>query len=210
MKKLIIAIIFLFIACGEQKNEQSQEQNVQNEPNQQTIQNEQSTQQNEQSMQNAQTEPENLAHISVNYYTPFTLYLDDENTFKMQKTKDGFNFDSKGKAVLINFFANDCKACDIQNEYFNKIHKNYNEKLLIIGVSKDIMDIRSASELKSVRDIKFTLSYGENNDFLLRAISAKQAGLPFSVLLDKHGKIIQSYDGLMPPEMLEFDIKKAL
>ena len=188
MKKLIIAIILLFTACSEKKNEQdskqSSEQNIE---------------------QNA-----SLTQLLVNYYTPFTLYLDDESTFELEKTKDGFKFDSKGKALLVNFFTNDCKACDIQNEYFNKIHKNYNEKLLVIGVSKDIMDIRAASELKSVRDIKFTLSYGENNDFFLRAISQKQSGLPFSVLFDKNGKLIQSYDGLMPPEMLEFDIKKVL
>lgn len=188
MKKLIIAVILLFVACGEKKNEQDSNQDI-----------------NQSSEQNA-----SMAHIGVNYYVPFSLYLDDESTFDMQKTKDGFSFDSKGKAVLINFFANDCKACDIQNEFFNKIHKNYGEKLLIIGVSRDLADLRSASELKSVRDIKFTLSYGENNDFFLRAISAKQAVLPFSVLFDKNGKIIQSYDGLMPPEMLEFDIKKVL
>lgn len=188
MKKLIIAVILLFVACGEKKNEQDGNQDI-----------------NQSSEQNA-----SVAQLAVNYYVPFSLYLDNESTFDMQKTKDGFSFDSKGRAVLFNFFANDCKACDIQNEYFNKIHKNYSEKLLIIGVSKDLADIRSASELKSVRNIKFTLSYGENNDFLLRAISQKQSGLPFSVLFDKNGKMIQSYDGLMPPEMLEFDLKKVL
>ena len=149
------------------------------------------------------------SQISVNYYQPFTLYLNSNDELKMQKNEQGFKFDSN-KMILFTFFTDACTPCEVQNGYLKSFASKYKDNLRVIGVVLEDHDKNSIKGLANKLNIDFELSYGDNNYFFAKAANSELSGIPFSILYDKNGNFLRSYDGLTPPEMMESDIKRGL
>lgn len=193
--RAIISFIFLalmLVSCDNQQN--------QNEINLQNPQD--STQTNEPSQTTAQ--------IGLNYYQPFTLYLSSGKTINMQKTEQGFKTNSD-KIILLHFFTSSCgKPCMVQSAYLQGFAKKYPDDLRVIGVLLEDHDENSIRDFAKQEDINYELSYGQNNYLIAKAANSELDGIPTSILYDKNGNFIRSYDGITPPEMIESDIKKEL
>lgn len=155
-----------------------------------------------------QNEQNQTATIGVNHYQAFNLYLEDGSTLAVQKTADGLDFGQNNKIILFNFVTNDCMPCNAQNYNFSKLANKYNN-LIVIEVPNFINKKEDALSFKESNKLEFHVAYGENNDYLLKAITPNIAGYPFSALYDHNGNLVQSYDGLVPPEMVEADIKRS-
>lgn len=185
MKKtlFIIAFILCFIACDKKEKEAEQT----SQPN----------------------EPTNQAQLSVNYYTPFNLYFIDGSTFALQKTKYGFNFDSGGMPVLFSFVSNDCPPCKSQSLYLNKLAKKRKD-IRIITILLEDTDQNGAIAYKEENSLITPVAFGDNAFFFASAALEEVKGIPFTLIYNKNGELVQNYDGFMPPEMLEYDIERAM
>lgn len=190
----IISFIFLslmLVSCDNKENLNQDEQILQNEQ--------------ADASQNAQT-----ASISENYYKPFTLYLSSGKKINMQKNQTGFDV-SGDQMILLNFFTSSCGTpCKIQNRYLNAFAKKYPDNLRVIGVILEDYDENAIIAFAKEESINYELSYGENNYLLAKAANEELNIAPTSILYDKNGNFIRSYEGITPPEMIESDIKREL
>lgn len=109
------------------------------------------------------------------------------------QTPDGKNLklsDLRGKYVLVDFWASWCKPCRLENPNVVKVYQKYKDKgFEILGVSLDRdrnrwLQAIAADNLtwKHVSDLKYFNSAA--------AVTYGVQAIPFTVLVDKEGKII--------------------
>jgi thiol-disulfide isomerase/thioredoxin len=115
---------------------------------------------------------------------------------------------------FITFFSTWCIPCTHQITYLNDLQKKYKKDLLLISVL--IHDPITQKKLKSFiakNQIRYYLSsYTQNNDFA--SLVAKTLHLPqnFDIPLSimyVEGKYFTHYEGIVPIEMIEYDIQQA-
>jgi thiol-disulfide isomerase/thioredoxin len=120
---------------------------------------------------------------------------------------DGGKFDlaaSKGKIVLLNFWATWCPPCVVETPQLDLVYRAYRSK----GVEFFGIDTKNypAGEAKSfVADNKITypMVYDEEGSVAVQLGSIPTSGLPFSVLLDRQGRVAAVYNGPVTPKDLE-------
>lgn len=147
--------------------------------------------------------------MQADYSKPFKLPLNDGTELKMQKRDDGYNIDIKDKAVFLNFFATWCPPCKVEIPYLVSLQDKFKDKFQIIGVSIDEISLEQANEFKELLNINYPIAYTKANEYLISSLGGV-VGIPFSILYYPNGKFAASYNGLVPIEMLENDIKKVI
>ncbi len=127
------------------------------------------------------------------------------------KTKEIFKIkEFEGKAVLVNFFATWCPPCKAEIPHLNNLRKKYNENFEIVGVLLE--QNKKNDELQNFINefkIEYPVTNSDKNYELAKVLGGVQS-IPTMFMVDKNGKIIQKYVGIVPEEMLEMDIKKAI
>jgi len=116
--------------------------------------------------------------------------------------------------VMINFFATWCPPCRAEIPYLVQLQKKHKKELAIIGVlvNDDQNDTQLHKFLKKNK-INYFISNAKENDTLTKQ-TIEGLGLlenfpiPLSVLY-KDGKLYRYYEGAMPIEMMENEIKQA-
>lgn len=117
--------------------------------------------------------------------------------------------DFKGKVVIVDFWATWCPPCRKGIPDLVSLKKQYQDKgVEIIGISLD-------QEQTKDDVVPFIKNYGINYPVLyynMKVISdyGNIQSIPTSFVIDKEGKIISSYVGLVDRSVYEADIKKAL
>lgn len=120
--------------------------------------------------------------------------------------------------VLVNFFSTWCPPCRGEIPHLNNLHKKYKKKLFILGItlhdeSEDINDkVKNCVTLKQV-DYFISRSI-QNNNKLANLLASKlklkpDFELPMMVMF-VYGEYYAHYEGTVPEEMIESDIKQAL
>ena len=100
------------------------------------------------------------------------------------------DYAGKGKYVLLDFWASWCAPCRMENPHVVKLYEKYKNKgFEIIGVS---LDEKKDAWTKGIKDdgitwVQMSDLKGWNSQ---AAMKYKIQGIPFTVLLDKEGKII--------------------
>jgi cytochrome c biogenesis protein CcmG/thiol:disulfide interchange protein DsbE len=130
----------------------------------------------------------------------FSLPTPDGKTLKLSSYK--------GKAVIIDFWATWCPPCRKGIPDLIELKKKYGSKgLEIIGVSVDQDTKPDVVPFIKDKGINYPVVYADNSIVMnyggIRAI-------PTSFVIDKQGKIVASYEGLMPIQTYENHIKKIL
>lgn len=144
--------------------------------------------------------------LSTDYTKPFRLNLTDKNFIKMQKTKNGFSIKNNATMTIFAFFASWCEACRVQNEILNSIAVKYASNVQVIGVLIND-DIDKNATYAFADNLKFPVAFGESNDYFAGALGGV-AGIPFMVMFDNKGKIIENFSGLVPEEILSTEIER--
>jgi len=119
--------------------------------------------------------------------------------------------------VLINFLATWCPPCIGQIPHLNNLQKKYKENLYILGTliyDDNIKDIDIDKFIASQKinffvskDIKNSVKFA---DFIAPKLHLKpNFSLPLMILF-LNGKYYTHYEGSIPEEMIESDIKQAL
>jgi peroxiredoxin len=159
---------------------------------------------------------ENKPQISSQPTEIFTLTKIEQNEkekvpnfyWKTQQGEKNFYELSKGKVILLNFWATWCGPCVKEIPDLIKIKNELNDKNFeLIGVSID----RSISPV-----IEFAKNVGINY-ILIHDPEAKlldafggSVGIPITFLIDQDGKIVSKYLGARTKEVFMKDIEKIL
>jgi len=147
------------------------------------------------------------------------LFMNLENqTQTIQVKNNYYSFPNiKQPIVLINFLATWCPPCIGQIPHLNNLQKKYKDNLYILGTliyDNSIKD-RDLDKFIASQKINFFISKDINNsirfgNFIAPKLQLKpNFSLPLMILF-LNGEYYTHYEGSIPEEMIESDIKQAL
>jgi len=162
-------------------------------------------------------------NIDITKKTPIKeynfLFTNLENQTQTIKVKNNYYSFSKIKQsiVLINFLSTWCPPCIGQIPHLNNLQKKYKENLYIIGTliyddgikDKDLDKFITSQKINFFisKDINSSIKFG---NFIAPKLKLKpNFSLPLMILFLK-GKYYTHYEGSIPEEMIESDIKQAI
>jgi thiol-disulfide isomerase/thioredoxin len=114
----------------------------------------------------------------------------------------------QGKMLLVNFWATWCAPCVKEMPELSALQKEMQAKgVQIVGIGID-----SPSNIKEFLQ-KYEVSYpvmvaGMEGTDLSRQLGNKSGALPFTLLIDRQGKVAKTYLGRLKMEELHTDITK--
>lgn len=116
--------------------------------------------------------------------------------------------DYKGKVVILDFWATWCGPCRRGVPDLVSIQKNYNDKVVVIGISLD-SDRTKKDILPFMKEygINYPIVYGTNE--VVMSYGNIQA-IPTSFLIDQKGNVVDKYVGLVSKEIYLERIKTLL
>lgn len=129
------------------------------------------------------------------------------------KTIDGKSIklsDFKGKIILLDFWANWCTWCHVQNkEEFTPLNKKYTKDLVIISYSLDekMEEWKEAVMRDSYKWINLSNLKGMNDPI---TYSYKIDILPHSFLINKEGVVVKEFIGYEGKNLIDKEIEKIL
>ena len=108
----------------------------------------------------------------------------------------------RGKPMVVYFWATWCKSCKQEVPELMALHKKDGAKLSVIGISADNTD--KVREFAQQHHINYTLLLGSNDAIALsKQLGNSVGGLPFAVVVDAKGNIVQTVLGETKPGKFE-------
>lgn len=152
---------------------------------------------------NAEVEPENIIHLTTVH----------DKKVDMKITEIGFTFEQfKGKADLLDFFGPHCPPCIAEMPHLIDMQERNKDKLVILGVQVQMQ--MSPDELKAFVK-KNGINYPIINlDHAMELVQFIQTNtnwggqIPFMLLFNKEGRLVQTYLGITDVSKIESDMKK--
>jgi thiol-disulfide isomerase/thioredoxin len=114
---------------------------------------------------------------------------------------------SKGKVILLNFWATWCGPCRAEIPDLVELQNKYKDRLQILGLVVDDED-QDAIE-KFVAEFKINYPVAVATD-TIRSQYGGIPALPTSFVLDAEGRIVQKHEGLRDPILYETEIRALL
>ena len=117
--------------------------------------------------------------------------------------------------VLITLFASWCPPCMYEIPYLNDLQKKYRKNLFLAGVLvHDPMNKSTVKTFIAKHSISYYVSNSvDNNNFAKSIVKTlqlpKNFPIPLSIMY-VNGKYFTHYEGIVPVEMIEYDIEEAM
>jgi thiol-disulfide isomerase/thioredoxin len=112
--------------------------------------------------------------------------------------------DDLGKVVVVNFWATWCPPCVVETPQLQIVYQAYQAKgVAIVGVDTDDAPEDNAQAFVADNKITFPIVYDEKSQIALQLGDLPIQGLPFTVLVDKQGKVAAVYQEPVTPKDLE-------
>ncbi|ENQ6618953.1 TlpA family protein disulfide reductase [Campylobacter lari] len=158
--------------------------------------------------ENSSTENTNNASLTQSENTDFTLKFLDGRKMYVKYHEQVFNFDDTAKAKLFVFFTSWCVPCKAQIPHLNNLNKKYQDKFEVITLFLE--ENKEQEILTFIEDekMKFPAAIGGNNFVFSKILNVNS--IPTMVLFNAKGEKIKEYLGIIPEEMLDIDIQKAI
>ncbi len=111
--------------------------------------------------------------------------------------------DYAGKVVLLNFWATWCQPCQVEMPQLDKLQRELGDKgLVVLAISTD--DARSASTVKPlVKRNGYTFRVLLDKETKVVSMYNPAKTLPYSVLVDREGRIAYVHMGYTPGDEVE-------
>ena len=124
------------------------------------------------------------------------------------KTRHAREWD--GKVLLINFWATWCPPCVREIPAFVELHEAYKDKgFEIIGIAID--NKQGVIDFIDPMGVEYPILLGEELGIKLSQAYGNRLGvLPYSIIVDRKGKIISTHRNELTYEMVEKEIKPLL
>ena len=111
---------------------------------------------------------------------------------------------SKGKVVLLNFWATWCGPCRAEIPDLIELQKKYADRLQIIGLDIDDDDVAEVKKFVAENKMNYPIAMATNE---IRREYGGVAALPTSFVLNSEGQVVQKHEGLRDPLLYEFEIR---
>lgn len=114
-----------------------------------------------------------------------------------------------GSPLIVNFWARWCAPCRVEiPELVALTERKAGVKVIGLALETDPAPVRDFARAYDI-NYPVALTRGGGLD-LLRALGNRNAGLPFTLALDRRGAVVASRLGLLTREHLDAAVKKAL
>ena len=109
----------------------------------------------------------------------------------------------KGKALVVNFWARWCGPCRAEIPALIKFRAAHKGKIEVLGIGiEDKAD--SAKEFAKAYEMDYPVFVAKEKGIpLMQAMANTKAGLPFTLFIDRNGKVIQKKLGLIKKDDLD-------
>jgi thiol-disulfide isomerase/thioredoxin len=114
---------------------------------------------------------------------------------------------SKGKVVLVNFWATWCGPCRAEIPDLVELQKKYQDRLQILGLVVDDDDLDAVKKFAAKFGINYPVALATND---IRIQYGGIPALPTSFVLDSEGRVVQKHEGLRDPVLYETEIRSLL
>lgn len=114
---------------------------------------------------------------------------------------------SRGKVVLLNFWATWCGPCRAEIPDLIVLQEKYKDQLQIIGLTVDDDDATTIKEVVAETRINYPVAMSPPE---VRMQYGGIAALPTSFVLDTQGRVVQKHEGLRDPALYETEIRALL
>lgn len=137
------------------------------------------------------------------------ISLDQINLVDLDGNKQSLS-QWQGKVLLVNFWATWCPPCREEIPVFLSLRKKFSsDGFEIVGISID--DANKVKQYRRSMQIDYPLLDGEQSGMpLMVSLGSLTGGLPFSVLYDRSGDVVQIKTGPYGQQELQDLIEKLL
>jgi len=193
---LLTTILLILTACDDNNHDNSNKENlVQKDLNNKT-----------KAEKEAIEKENNTFVLSYNNDSNYSIYINNKN----------IEIDNLDKEIVVlNFFSSWCKPCKGQIPYISDLKKKYDNKIFVAGILvNDDISKENLETFISKFGINYFISNSSVNDNFAKIIVKKlnideNFPIPLTVLF-KNGRYYSHYEGAVPIEMLNHDIKNAM
>ena len=114
---------------------------------------------------------------------------------------------SKGKVILLNFWATWCGPCRAEIPDLVELQNKYKDRLQILGLVVDDDDLDAIKSFVSEFGINYPVAVATTE---IRLHYGGIPALPTSFVLDSEGRIVQKHEGLRDPILYETEIRSLI
>ncbi|NDJ27901.1 TlpA family protein disulfide reductase [Campylobacter sp. MIT 12-8780] len=139
----------------------------------------------------------------------FDLKLNNGENLFIKSNEGKLEFVSNDKATLFVFFTTWCAPCLAEIPHLNKLQEKYQDNFNIIGILLEDKNSNEVSNFINEKQISFKVALGEPNFTFAQSVGGVNA-IPTMILYSSSGELVGQYLGIIPQEMLDIDIQKAI
>jgi len=116
----------------------------------------------------------------------------------------------KGKPLIVNFWARWCGPCRVEIPELIAIRKAHKGRLEVLGIGiEDKAD--AAKEFARAYEMDYPVFVARDKGIpLMQALGNTKGGLPFTIVIDRNGQVVQKKMGIMKKADLEAAAELAL
>jgi peroxiredoxin len=110
----------------------------------------------------------------------------------------------RGKVVVVNFWATWCPPCVIETPEFNRVYRAYRSKgVTFVGIDTKEYSHSAPKAFVAHHHISYPIVADEPGRIALELGNIPTQALPFTVLIDKQGRVAATYLSTLAPKDLE-------
>ena len=116
----------------------------------------------------------------------------------------------RGKPLIVNFWARWCGPCRVEIPELIAIRKEHKGKLEVLGIGiEDKAD--AAKEFAKAYEMDYPVFVARDKGIpLMQALGNTKGGLPFTIVIDRNGQVVQKKMGIMKKADLDAAAELAL
>ncbi len=116
----------------------------------------------------------------------------------------------RGKIIVLNFWATWCPPCREEMPELSQLQQEYqNKNVVVIGIAED--ELEPVQEFLQTSPVSYPVFIAENEHMELGAsLGNHKAVLPYTVIIDANGNVLQSFFGKINKPLLEKSLQNIL